>query len=164
MPRKRKPKPEPDPQLERAKQASLAQTLFKAARLLDEQAVARVRARTGQGLRRAHTSLFPHIDLEGTRLTELARRLGISKQAVGQLVDELEDMGTLERIPDPADGRAKLIRFRGGTGPIMEGLKILGELEAEISEELGPRRSARLHRDLLRLLELLEARDEVKAG
>ena len=67
--------------------------LFKAARLINEDAIARVRERTGEPVRVAHTALLPHVDLEGTRLTELARRMGVTKQAVGQLVDELEQMG-----------------------------------------------------------------------
>ena len=69
-------------------------------------------------IRPAHTALFPHIDLSGTRQTALARRMGVSKQAVGQLVSELEQMGALERVPDPSDGRARLVRFAAGeAGP-----------------------------------------------
>jgi hypothetical protein len=44
-------------------------------------------------LRRSHTSLLPHIDLGGTRVTDLAERLGVSKQAASQLVDDLEAIG-----------------------------------------------------------------------
>jgi DNA-binding MarR family transcriptional regulator len=123
-----------------AKQASVIQLLFKCARVLDERAIARVRERSGlTGLRTAHTSLFPHIDLEGTRLTELARRVDISKQAVAQLVDELVEMGGLERVPDPADGRAKLIRFakRRGRLVLFDGLDVLRELESQLAVALG---------------------------
>ncbi|MBC8067405.1 MAG: MarR family transcriptional regulator [Deltaproteobacteria bacterium] len=144
--------------LEEAKRASVSQLLFKCARLLNELAIARARARTGIDVRVAHTSLFPHIDLEGTRLTELARRLGVSKQAAGQLVDELVEMGVLERVADPEDARAKRIRFarRRGAIALMEGLAVLGELETEIDEKLGHRRVTALHGTLLALLGLLE--------
>ena len=97
--------------LEAEKAKRTVQLLFKAARLLNERAIERVRLRTGQPVRVAHTAVLPHIDLEGTRLTELARRLGVSKQAAGQIVDELEGFGMLERVADPADARAKLVRF-----------------------------------------------------
>src|SRR5690349_10738908 len=95
-----------------AKQQSAGQLLLKCARLLDERAVARINRQGPQvRLRPAHTGLLPHIDKEGTRLTELARRVGVTKQAVGQLVEDLERMGVVERAPDPLDGRARLVRF-----------------------------------------------------
>lgn len=147
--------------IDRAKAASLGQVLFKCARLLDEQALARVRERTGIGLRRAHTALFPHVDLAGTRLTELARRVGVSKQAVAPLVEEMVEMGVLERIADPEDARAKRIRFathRGRSG-ILEGLAVLAELEAELGAAIGKRKLATLHTLLGELLAALEARD-----
>jgi DNA-binding MarR family transcriptional regulator len=56
-------------------------------------------------------SLASFIDLEGTRSTELARRLGISKQAVGQAVAVLEAKGLVSRTVDSADGRAFLVVF-----------------------------------------------------
>ncbi len=140
-----------------AKSASVAQLLFKAARLLNERAVARLEPVPGAPrLRPAHTSLFPHIDLGGTRLTELARRLGISKQAVAQLVDELEQMGAIERIPDPEDGRAKLIRFSRTAGrSLLDGMKHLQTIEAELASELGPARMHTLHEGLSALLAVL---------
>jgi DNA-binding MarR family transcriptional regulator len=124
--------------LEREKAGSTVQLLFKAARLLNERAIDRIRERTKKPVRLAHTTLLPHVDLAGTRLTDLAKRLGVSKQAAAQLVDELEEMGMLERVPDPADARAKLVRFskRGQQG-LLEGLGVLKELEAEIGALVG---------------------------
>ena len=144
--------------LERAKRDSTAQILFKSARLLNESAIAILRRRTGESrLRATHTVLFPHIDLEGTRLTELAARVGISKQAVGQLVEEMVGMGFLERVPDPRDGRAKLVRFseewRLG---LFAGLAFLGELETRLTERLGPSRMKAFHESLTLLLDMLE--------
>jgi DNA-binding MarR family transcriptional regulator len=98
--------------LDRVKRASAGQLLIKGARLLEERFLARVNRQGPKvTLRRAHTSLLPHIDQQGTRLTELARRLGITKQAAGQLVSDLESMELFERVEDPLDGRAKLVRF-----------------------------------------------------
>src|SRR5689334_14526247 len=110
--------------VERAKAASTLQLLFRAARLLDERAVARVakEAPGGIRMRTAHTALLPHLDFEGVRLTDLARKLEVSKQAVGPLVDELEAMGVVERIADPDDGRAKRVRFsRKGHAALLHG-------------------------------------------
>lgn len=122
-----------------AKQASALQILFRCARRLDEIAVARIRAVGGNlHLRTAHTALLPHIDLEGTRLTEIARRLGVTKQAVGPLVDDLVQGGLLERVPDPVDRRAKLVRFRGVDG-LLAGLAVLHDLEDDVRDVVGER-------------------------
>lgn len=137
---------------EAAKRASVAQLLMKCGRLLNERGVQHFGEEMGvDTLRAAHTNLFPHIDMEGTRLTDLARRVGISKQAVGQLVDELEEMGAVERVPDQRDGRAKLIRFasEGGQPVLMRGMAVLGQLEAQMQDEIGTRQMKQLHRALL---------------
>ena len=147
--------------LEAAKRASLGHLLFRSARLLDEQALARVRARSGIAtLRPAHTKLLPHIDLSGTRLTDLAARLGVSKQAAGQLVAEMTRMGVLEQVPHPDDGRARMVRFsaRGRRG-LLHGLGVLREIEGELAATLGARDVATLRRLLARLLAALERRD-----
>ncbi|MEM6296345.1 MAG: MarR family transcriptional regulator [Myxococcota bacterium] len=145
--------------LEARKQANLAQLLFKAARLLNEQALARIRDRTGLAIRPAHTTLFPHINLEhGTRLTEIAARLGVSKQAVGQLVSELEAMGMVERVADPDDGRAKRVCFvrRGGRHGILDGLDVLGEFQTELADAIGDDEIATLHALLAKVVGVLE--------
>ena len=142
------------PDFEAAKRASVAQLLMKCGRLLNERGVEHFGEQMGvDTLRAAHTNLFPHIDMEGTRLTDLAKRVGISKQAVGQLVDELEDMGVVERVPDPEDGRAKLIRFvrEDGQPILVRGLAVLGELESQMEAHIGTRPMKQLHRALLAL-------------
>lgn len=132
-------------ELEAKKLASPAQLLFRVARRLDRHALGRVEAKTGLALRPAHTALFPHVDLEGTRPTELARRLGVSKQAVHPLVEELVAMGVFERAPDPRDARATLVRWSNRRGrSLLDGLAALGELERELAAVLGAERLAEL--------------------
>ena len=124
--------------LETKKRESMLQVLFKCSRLLNEYAIGLMRERTGYPVRAAHTTLFPHIDLAGTRLTVLADRLGVSKQAVGQLVNELEDIGMLERRPDPSDGRARLVCFsEDGKKGLFQGLALLKELEGQVEKHIG---------------------------
>jgi DNA-binding MarR family transcriptional regulator len=143
--------------LEAAKHASTGQLLLRAARLFNETAIERVRATRRNGFRLAHTQLFPHIDLKGTRLTEIAARAGITKQAVGQIVAELEEEGMLERRPDPSDGRAKLVRFTPkGRRALLDGIGVLKSLEDELSAEIGERNMRALRRGLLSLLTALE--------
>jgi len=136
--------------LDRVKQASVGQLLLKSARLLDERALGRINRQGPKvTLRRAHTSLLPHVDQQGTRLTELARRLGVTKQAAGQLVSDLEALGALERVDDPEDGRAKLVRFtKLGLESIHHGLSVLRGIETELEAALGKTRMRQLHEAL----------------
>jgi DNA-binding MarR family transcriptional regulator len=136
-------------QLERAKSESVLQLLFKAARLWNERALAVASKTSGITLRASHTAVFPHVDLEGTRLTVLASRLGISKQAVGQLVEELVGMGVLERTVDASDARARLVRFTArGRKALMQGLSILKTLEDDVERVIGAKDLGRLHQNL----------------
>jgi DNA-binding MarR family transcriptional regulator len=138
--------------LKTRKEASLAQLLFATARLYNERALERVRRRVPSA-RLAHTRLFPHLDVDGTRQSELARRAGISKQAVGQLVDELVALGMLQRQPDPRDGRAQLVRFTdAGLAQLIAGFDVLDAIERELEAAVGAARLARLRRDLAELL------------
>jgi DNA-binding MarR family transcriptional regulator len=140
--------------LEAQKEASTLQLLFKAARLLDEEALRRVaHEKDALRLRRSHTALLPHIDLGGTRVSVLAERLGISKQAVSELIDELESAGVLRRTPDPIDARARLVSFtpRGLDG-LLEGVAVLRQLEAEIARSIGASTMQGLRVALLRIL------------
>lgn len=137
------------------KQASVGQLLFVAARLFNERAMARVQARVPEA-RLAHTTLLPHIDLDGTRQTEIARRAGISKQAVGQLVDDMVRLGMLERAPDPDDGRAQLVRFTDeGIAQLLAGLDVLDTIEVDLGADVGATLLQRLRRDLTTLIPAL---------
>jgi DNA-binding MarR family transcriptional regulator len=66
--------------------------------------------KAGHGdLTRLHGAVIAHLDEEGTRATELARRSGRHKQIIGRIVDELEELGYVERRPEQSDRRAKLV-------------------------------------------------------
>lgn len=140
--------------LESEKRGSTLQLLFKVARLLDELALARVAEQPGRvRLRRSHTSLLPHIDLDGTRVTDLAERLGVTKQAASQLVDDLEQLGVLARVPDPDDARARRVVFTQlGRDGLLEGLSVLRALERELEQKIGARQMSGLREALLAIL------------
>lgn len=148
-------------ELERAKRESTLQVLFKVARLLDELALERAAQGGAPRFRRSHTSLLPHIALTGTRITELADRVGISKQAVSQLVDDLEGVGVLARVPDPDDARARRVIFtERGRKALLEGLTTLQELEQELAAELGADRMQSLREALLLVHDWLGSRQQ----
>jgi DNA-binding MarR family transcriptional regulator len=149
---------DPIEELEQAKRASTLQLLIRCARLVDEAARARINAQAGRMVARPSTlALLPHIAHEGTRIVELAQKLGITKQAVSKRVAEMMEEDLLEMVPDPEDGRAKLVRFTPpGRAAIHHGLGVLGELEQQLGASLGEDKMLELRRTLLTLSELLD--------
>jgi DNA-binding MarR family transcriptional regulator len=90
-------------------------------------------------VREGYGCVFGFIDIEnGSRLTELAERSGFTKQAVGEAVTELEKEGYVERLPDPTDGRAKIIKLTDwGVDAVVKGRRVFAEIEAEWADQLG---------------------------
>jgi DNA-binding MarR family transcriptional regulator len=70
------------------------------------------RANSGRstGLARSHSLVFAHLDADGTRPAEIARRAGISRQAVGQTVAQMKGLGLVKLAPDPTNRRARLVQ------------------------------------------------------
>jgi DNA-binding MarR family transcriptional regulator len=109
----------------------------------------RLHERGFDDLEPAHLTVFNYPGPQGSRPSELAARLGISKQALNYLLGQLERLGYVERRPDPDDQRSKRIALtpRG----IATGLAIreaVRELEDEWARGLGTERFAEL-RELL---------------
>lgn len=89
----------------------------------------------------AQSRVFGAIPPDGIRLTDLAERVQLTKQAVGELVDQMEAAGYVARSTDPSDARAKLIGFtEKGWRAVDVALAIFGEMEGEIAERVGARR------------------------
>jgi DNA-binding MarR family transcriptional regulator len=77
-----------------------------------------------------HYPVFENIDPGGTRLTVLASRAGVTHQAMAQLVCELEERGIVERVADPSDGRARLVRLTDeGRQRVRVALREIAEIE-----------------------------------
>src|SRR3954465_11225957 len=94
-------------------------------------------------IRPGHGCVFRFIDEEGTRLTELAERSGYTKQAVGEVVADLEALGYVTRVPDPADGRAKTIVLTGrGHEALAAGRRALAAVRRGGVQECGRGRAA----------------------
>jgi DNA-binding MarR family transcriptional regulator len=106
-------------------------------------------------LRPAHGCVFGNIDATGARLTALADRSGLTKQSVGEAVADLEELGFVERVPDPEDGRAKIIRLTlHGADALAAAEEIFADIERRFASEVGDERFEEF-RDTLRRLFLL---------
>jgi DNA-binding MarR family transcriptional regulator len=109
---------------------------------------------TGFPQKPKHSAVFAQIAPEGSRLTELARRANMTPQAMGELVDELEELGYLAREADPTDRRAKLIVLtERGRAAVEAGKQTVVELETRIDEILGEAGHRTLRELLATLLE-----------
>jgi DNA-binding MarR family transcriptional regulator len=100
----------------------------------------------------AHLNVFQFPGPQGTRPSELAARLRISKQALNYLLGELERLEYLERRPDPDDLRSKRVAITPrGVSAIGVIREAVGEVETGWAQQLGPKRFAQLRSILLDL-------------
>ncbi|WP_353557810.1 MarR family transcriptional regulator [Paraburkholderia terrae] len=91
-----------------------------------------------QSVTLSHMSVTRNLDIQGTRATEIARKAGVTKQFVGELVGQLEELGLVERVPDPDDRRARIVRFtpEGQAWLAAFGVAVR-QSEQEMKKELG---------------------------
>lgn len=114
-------------------------------------------------LQNSHHSVISNIGVGGTRLTVLAQRAGITKQAMGQLVDEVENLGYVRRLPDPSDGRAKIVVFTDkGQEMMRDALAMGANVQRLYEERMGEEKMAQI-RTLLNELHLKIREVETKA-
>jgi len=113
-------------------------------------------------IREGHGCVFGFIDLDhGSRLTDLAAGAGLTKQAVGEAVTELERLGYVTRVPDPMDGRAKIIKLTDrGLDAVIKGRRIFAEIEREWAEQIGPELMASFREAAVRIAALEGAATE----
>ena len=102
----------------------------------------------------AHLNVFQYPGPQGARPSELAARLGMTKQALNYLLGELERLDYLEREPDPHDARSKRVALRPrGTDAIHIIRDAVAEVETSWAQQLGPERFAEFRALLVELNE-----------
>lgn len=125
-------------QLQQQRQTNLPRLLLQATRALNERIIKALHQQGHINLRSAHSALLTNLDVEGTRLTVLAQRADMTKQAMAELLTDLEHKGYVRRRPDPSDGRAKCIYFTElGLQALQDALAITDEIEVEFGLMLG---------------------------
>ena len=109
-------------------------------------------------IRPAHSSVFRHILPEGSRVTDLAERAQMTKQSMAYLVDYLHEKGYVTFVPDPTDGRAKLVCLtERGTAFIESAIALSKRIEAEAARQIGEAEMTQLRHLLQRLASSLES-------
>jgi DNA-binding MarR family transcriptional regulator len=135
---------------------NIAVLMFVAVRALEQEVVAAVRA-AGFDATLAQARLAARIAAEGSRITELAESAQVTKQTASGLVDQLEALGYVERVPDPADARARLVRMaRRGRRAQALARQVEARILARWADHLGERGMAQLERQLVKLREITD--------
>jgi DNA-binding MarR family transcriptional regulator len=139
-----------------AQPISTAVLMFVALRHVENRVLAALRAE-GYDVSLAQARVAARLSEDGIRLTDLAAQAQVTKQTAGQLVDQLEHAGWVERVPDPTDGRARLIRISELGHRAREVARVVErEVEEEWTRHLGGDRWRELRSSLLALRELTD--------
>jgi DNA-binding MarR family transcriptional regulator len=130
--------------------------LFYPYRALESRVLAAL-AEAGYEITLAQARLLQRVADGGSRLTDLAAQAQVTKQTAGELVDQLQRRGFVERVPDPADGRARLVRLAArGRAAAALAAPVVAAVEAEWTAHLGPEAMTALRSALLRLREVTD--------
>jgi DNA-binding MarR family transcriptional regulator len=136
---------------------NLGQLCFYPYRALESRVLEALAAAGFEDLTVAQARIAARIGEHGTRLTALADQAQVTKQTVGFLVDQLERAGYVRRVPDPTDGRARLVCFADrGRAAVAVARRVEVEVEAEWTAHLGEGTMAALRAALTRLREITD--------
>jgi len=101
----------------------------------------RILAETEPGLRASHHRVIGQVPPEGITVTELAERVGMTKQGIGQFVTQLSESGHLRVSQDPSDRRVRIVRRTAkGNAAVRRLSRLLERLEATWAERVGESR------------------------
>jgi DNA-binding MarR family transcriptional regulator len=140
----------------RERPENLAILLREPFRIGSERLAERFAERGHDQVRVAHGNVLQFLDDRGTRVSVLAARAQMTKQSMAELVAHLERHGYVERVPDPDDRRAKLVRATRKGGEVYAiAREFVAELEAAWTAGLGEAKMRRLRELLVELNEQL---------
>ncbi|WP_248492076.1 MarR family winged helix-turn-helix transcriptional regulator [Tsukamurella sp. PLM1] len=131
--------------------------LFVAYRAIENRAMDATRAAGFTDITLAQARIGQRIGPDGTRLTDLAEQAQVTKQTAGFLVDQLERAGYVERVPDPTDGRARLVRLapRGAEAAAAADAEV-ARVEREWEDYLGADAYRQMRAALVKLREITD--------
>lgn len=110
----------------------------KSARALRADMVRNAHAGGFTEIQPAHNAVFGTLPAEGARAADMASRAGITRQSMGEVIRDMVGLGLLETVPDPADGRAKIVRFTDhGIGLAQKGFEHILDLEQNLRDTFG---------------------------
>jgi DNA-binding MarR family transcriptional regulator len=139
----------------RAAPENIAILLREPLRTLNAELIERLAEHGHAEVRLPHGNVLQYLDDDGTRVSVLSERAHLTKQAMAQLVEHLERHGYVERVPDPADRRARLVRATARGREVYAVVReFIADVDARLDRELGADK-VRLLRALLEELNAL---------
>ena len=112
--------------------------LMRAFMWFDEQLRARLLERGWGPVSRSQSLVLTHVANGASRASRIAENMGVSRQAMSQLLSEMAEAGLIEMVPDPLDRRAQLVRCAAAGARIREDAQqTLRALEDEMEAILG---------------------------
>jgi DNA-binding MarR family transcriptional regulator len=134
---------------------SLLRLLARAQSAVRTRVATRLEGTGVAGLRPSHAAVLHLIDESGSRITPLADRAGVTKQAMGQFIDDLEAKGLVAVVSDGADKRARVVRLTdAGASAAREAARSEAAVTSEIADEMGKGRYRRLRKRLSQIAAL----------
>lgn len=131
---------------------NLGVLLFLVYRALEMRAHHAVIAAGVTNITLAQARIAARIGPHGSRVSDLAEQARVTKQSAGFLVDQLEEAGYVERVPDPADGRARLVRLTARADPVVRIANAeVARVLAEWADHVGADRLRQVYETLLDL-------------
>ncbi|MGH8924781.1 MAG: MarR family winged helix-turn-helix transcriptional regulator [Acidimicrobiia bacterium] len=133
-----------------SKSTNLARLLLDRFRWFDQALLMALNERMNLKLTSAQSLLFAELPLKGIRQADLARRFGVSRQAINELVQGLERQDLVEVVPDPDSRRSRLVRPTArGRRSVRLALETFTQLETELRTRIGDRPVDQLRRALV---------------
>lgn len=137
-------------------QPNLPVLMFIAHRHVEQRVLEHLNSR-GHAITPSQARLLERVSAEGSRATELAEQAQVTKQTAGFLLEQLERQGYVRRVPDPRDGRARLVRLSArGRRLAAEAATVVEAVEREWTEHLGEPAMRALRESLLALRPLTD--------
>lgn len=131
--------------------------MFVAVRHVETRVMAALQEQGYADITLAQARVAARIADEGSRLTDLAAAAQVTKQTAGVMVDQLEQAGYVERVPDPRDARAKLVRFAPRGREVIAAARVVEEeIRQEWEQHLGVARMEELCASLTKLREITD--------
>jgi DNA-binding MarR family transcriptional regulator len=126
-------------------QTFLMMDLLRAFYWFDEALQAGLKQKGWSDITRSQSLILSNIAFGVRRASVLARNLGVTRQAISQMLSEMERKGLIQMTADPSDGRAQVVGFGPESKSIRhDAMSVLGQLQQELSNKLGRKRFAAL--------------------
>lgn len=142
------------PSLLEMRDKNIGRLFQRATRAYSERALTLLHEKGFNDISLFHTALIANLDIEGTQITVIAEKAGMTKQAMGQLATELETKGYVLKSRDPNDKRAFRVTFTDkGKDALTAAYQVKLIIEAEYAQKLGIENNVKLRQLLIKLLE-----------